>query len=210
VTTPDGIRAVVFDCDGVLFDTTRANSAYYNRILAHLGHPPLTPEQFRFCHMHTVDRSLEYLFAPHGQVDRAQAYRRHMGYRPFVPLMILEPTLRRLLARLGPPLRTAVATNRTDTMDAVLESHGLEGAFDLVVTSAHVAHPKPAPDMLLKVLDHFGLGPRQAVYVGDSEVDEAAAAAAGIPLVAYGNRRLKAAWHVERLAEVGALVGRPL
>jgi phosphoglycolate phosphatase len=210
VTIPDGIRAVVFDCDGVLFDTTQANSAYYNRVLAHLGHPPLTPAQFRFCHMHTVDRSLEFLFGPHGQVDRAQTYRRRMGYRPFIPLMVLEPTLRRLLAHLGPAVRTAVATNRTDTMDAVLESHGLEGAFDLVVTSADVRHPKPAPDMLLKVLGHFGLTPREAVYVGDSEVDEAAAAAAGMPLVAYGNRRLKAAWHVDRLSEVSALVGRPL
>jgi HAD superfamily hydrolase (TIGR01509 family) len=208
VTKTNGIRALVFDCDGVLFDTTRANSAYYNRILAHLGHPPLTPEQFGFCHMHTVDRSLEFLFAPHRQVAEAQEFRRRMGYRPFVPLMVPEPTLRPLLARLGPAVRTAVATNRTDTMAAVLETHGLSGAFDLVVTSADVVRPKPAPDMLLKVLETFGLTPDEALYVGDSEVDQDAAEAAGMRLVAYGNRRLRAAWHVERLAELEALLDR--
>ena len=60
--TPDPIKAVIFDCDGVMFDTTAANSAYYNRILKHLDRPPLTPEQFAYCHMHTVDNALRYLF----------------------------------------------------------------------------------------------------------------------------------------------------
>ncbi|MBW1841164.1 MAG: hypothetical protein JRI75_05165, partial [Deltaproteobacteria bacterium] len=49
------IVVVAFDCDGVMFDTTRANMAYYNRILNHFGKPDMTPEQFSFAHMHTAD-----------------------------------------------------------------------------------------------------------------------------------------------------------
>ena len=45
-----GIRAVAFDCDGVMFDTARANRAYYNRVLAHFGRPPMNEEQFLYTH----------------------------------------------------------------------------------------------------------------------------------------------------------------
>ena len=45
------IRAVVFDCDGVMFDTADANRIYYNRVLERFGKPPLNQEQFINVHM---------------------------------------------------------------------------------------------------------------------------------------------------------------
>ena len=56
---------------------------------------------------------------------------------------------------------------------------GLEKAFDFVVTAADVGRPKPFPGPLLRVLDYFGIAPDQALYVGDSEVDEAAGKGSG-------------------------------
>jgi HAD superfamily hydrolase (TIGR01509 family) len=53
------------------------------------------------------------------------------------------------------------------------------------MTAAQVTHPKPHPEPLLKVLEHYGLEPEEALFVGDSEVDRLAAAAAHIPFVAY-------------------------
>ena len=35
------IELVMFDADGVLFDSTESNIAYYNWIFAQLGEPPL-------------------------------------------------------------------------------------------------------------------------------------------------------------------------
>lgn len=206
------IRAVIFDCDGVMFDTTEANTAYYNHLLQHFGRPPLTPEQFAYCHMHTVHNALDYLFADTGQLEEARAYRRrHMSYRDFIPLMALEPHLKPLLQRLRPRVRTAVGTNRSDTMEDVMTLHGLEGAFDLVVTAQDVASPKPAPDMLNRILAAFGLEPSEAIYIGDSSLDEQAAAAAGMPLVAYRNPALRAWRHIDSLAAVHELLenGKP-
>ena len=57
----DLIKAVIFDCDGVMFDSQKANTAYYNRILNHLGAPDMSPSQFDFVHMHTVDEALGHL-----------------------------------------------------------------------------------------------------------------------------------------------------
>ena len=58
----NNIKVVAFDCDGVMFDTIEANKAYYNRILDYFGYPPLTPDQFAYTHMHTVDAALDFLF----------------------------------------------------------------------------------------------------------------------------------------------------
>jgi phosphoglycolate phosphatase len=202
------IQAVIFDCDGVMFDTVAANKAYYNQILQQFGRPPMTPAQFAYCHMHTGDNALAHLFGDDApQLQAAQDYRRQMGYGRFIHLMEIEPHLLPLVRALRPRIKTAIATNRADTMEEVMQVHGLVDEFDLVVTSRDVVNPKPAPDVLVKVLAHFALTPAEALYVGDSSVDEQAAAAVGIPLVAYRNPELKARFHIAHLDEVRPLVG---
>ena len=42
---------------------------------------------------------------------------------------------------------------------------------------------KPAPGMLLAIVEHYGLTPREALFVGNEPVDEAAAANAGMPFL---------------------------
>lgn len=199
------IKVIAFDCDGVMFDTAKANRAYYNQILRHFGKAEMTPGQFAYSHSHTADQSLAYLFADKQSLEAAQSYRKTMSYEPFFKEMEIEPHLKPLLATLRSRYKTAVATNRTDTMQGVLRAFGLENSFDLVVTAADVARPKPFPDPLLKVLDYFRISPDQALYVGDSEVDEAAAKAAGIPLIAYKNPLLDATFHIDGLNEIETL-----
>jgi phosphoglycolate phosphatase len=200
------VKAVVFDCDGVMFDTVKANTAYYDHILRHFGKSAMTPEQFTYIHMHTVDQALAFLFDDAAQLAEARDFRKQMSYLPFLQFMEIEPGLKPLLRRLKPHYLTAVATNRTDTMNRVLRSHGLEDAFDLVVTALDVVRPKPHPDQLNKILDHFALAPEQAVFIGDSELDAASAKAAGVAFVAYANRRLAADFHIDHLLQVEAFL----
>ncbi len=204
--TFSNLKAVIFDCDGVMFNTNRANEAYYNQILAHFDRPLLTPEQFKYCHMATGDEAMRYLFDGTGLAEAAQTYRLQMGYSQFIQLMEIEPHLIPLLESLRPGIKTAVGTNRADTMEEVMQVHRLKAVFDLVVTSRDVPAAKPAPDILNRILAHFDLAPEEALYIGDSVVDEQAAAAAGIPFVAYGDPELEAAHHVESLEEMFALV----
>jgi len=200
------IKLVAFDCDGVMFDTEQANRFYYSDILQHFGRPAITEEQFGFVHMHTVHESMAYLFPDENLLEAAQAFRKTMGYRKYLGYHTMEPQLVSLLEKLRPQIKTAVATNRTDTMDKLLAEFNLDGYFDLVVTSSDVKRPKPHPDALLKILDHFGLAPHQAIYIGDSQVDELAAKAANMPLAAYRNRDLTADFYIESLGEIEKLL----
>ena len=200
------IKIVAFDCDGVMFDTTESNTAYYNQILNHFGRPDLTAEQFAYCHSHTADQAIANLFNDEADFRAAQSYRKSMSYLPFLKYMEMEPYLKPLIETLRPGYKTAVATNRSDTMDHVISEHGLEGYFDLVVCSSDVDHPKPYPDLLIKVIEHFGIEPYDSIYVGDSDLDEISAKAAGVPFVAYKNRSLSADFHIQSLKEIAEIL----
>jgi len=200
------MRVVALDCDGVMFDTQMANQAYYNHILERFQLAPMTAEQAAYAYMHTVDRALAHLITDTATLAAAHAYRKQMSYLPFIGHMIMEPGLKPLLHRLRPNFKTAIATNRTDSMRRVLMDYELEALFDLVVCALDVKRPKPYPDQLLKILDHFQIDPGQALYVGDTELDEAAAREAGVFFVAYRNDRLSADHHIASLKEIETLL----
>lgn len=201
-------KVIAFDCDGVMFDSREANRAYYNHLLNHFQLPPMSPEQLAYVHMHTVTESLAYLIADDATRHTAQTYRNSLSYHPFLKFMQMEPGLIPLLRALRPHFKIAVATNRTDTMAHVLAAHHIAHLFDLVVCALDVQRPKPHPDMLNKIVDHFSVSARQVVYVGDSQVDEQAAMAAGTPFVAYRNPSLVADHHVDHLLDLASLLAR--
>jgi HAD superfamily hydrolase (TIGR01549 family) len=200
------IQAVIFDCDGVMFDTIKANTAYYNHLLTHFDHPEMTPAQFEFVQMHTVEKSLAFLFEDKDSIRAADAYRVSVGYEPYYGLMEIEPDLRALLNIIRPRFKVAIATNRSDTIGRILEVHGLEDDFEVVVSALDVPQPKPYPDPLIKVTDYFNIKPHEAVYIGDSTLDEQAARAAGMPIVAYRNSSLAADAHIDHLMELVVLL----
>jgi HAD superfamily hydrolase (TIGR01509 family) len=183
------LDAVIFDCDGVLFDSAPANVAYYNAILDALGEPRLRPDDEQRVSVLSSPQVLADLFG--NDPDRHAEARRiaaTVDYRPFFALMLPVEGLHALLADLGRSYRLAMATNRGRTIPDLLQEFGLQGAFDTVVGILDVAHPKPHPDMLIECARRLGIECPSAVYVGDSESDQAAAAAAGMPFIAVGDR----------------------
>jgi phosphoglycolate phosphatase len=68
------------------------------------------------------------------------------------------------------------------------------------VSAQDVSRPKPHPESFVRILEHFGLTSQEAIYIGDSRVDEQFAANAGVQFVAYRNPGLTAAYHLDSFA----------
>jgi HAD superfamily hydrolase (TIGR01509 family) len=202
------VRVVAFDCDGVLFDTMEANRHFYNHILQHFDRPPMDAEQLLFVHAHTVQQALERLFDDEAQRKAADAFRQTIDYGGFLRHLRMEPHLLELLDWMRGKFKTAIATNRTNTMSRLLREFALADRFDLVVTSLDVERPKPFPDPLFKILAQFKAAPRQSLFVGDSDVDERTARAAGVPFVAYCNPSLAAEHHIQCLKDLRTVLER--
>ncbi|GBE12777.1 fructose-1-P/6-phosphogluconate phosphatase [bacterium BMS3Bbin14] len=201
------LKLVIFDCDGVLFDSREANRAYYNHLLSRFGCPPMDEEELEYVHTHNVTASVAHIFRRHHQVDRAvvDRFRTELDYSPFLNSMIMAPDLLEFLRLIKPRYHTAISTNRTTTMPMILDIFKLRPWFEQVVTALDTPRPKPAPDGLHMILNHFGVTVGEAIYIGDSEVDREHTAGLGMELIAFRNPGLAAEYHVDRFMAIPGL-----
>ena len=126
-----GIAGIVFDCDGVLFESRAANLAYYNAILEAFGDPPVDPgdgERAHLCHTAASPEVFRVLLGEE-RVTAALDAASLLDYRRFIPAMQPEPGMTAALAGLSARFPLAVATNRGSSMREILDHFGLVRLF---------------------------------------------------------------------------------
>lgn len=107
--------------------------------------------------------------------------------------------------------RTAVWTNNAGVVARrALARFGLDRVFDLIVTRDDMRALKPDPDGWRVIAERLGAADA-AVVVGDSWVDGLAAAAAGVPFVAYQAREADLErWGIKPVARLTDLTALPV
>jgi phosphoglycolate phosphatase len=180
---------VIFDADGVLFDSTESNTAYYNAIFARVGEPPMTPLEAKAGVFMSASQVFDLRAARNPQlIARMRETALSMDATPFFELFRPFPNLRSFLLEIKRDYRIGLATNRSATIPAVVDYLGLTGVFDAVASVRDKVKPKPAPDILELCLRRAAVLPANAVYVGDSETDWLASEAAGLNFIGVGER----------------------
>lgn len=180
-------QAAIFDMDGTLLNTLDDLTASTNAALAAHGMPARTTDEVRrFVGngiMNLVRRAV-----PEGTNDETRQevfdtfcahYAEHSADRTAPYPGILE-----LLGRLRERgVKCAVVSNKGDFAVQDLVRLYFPGAFDFAVGEREGIRRKPAPDTVNAALEALGVTRDQAVYVGDSEVDVATAAASGLDCI---------------------------
>lgn len=204
------VKALVFDCDGVLADTERfGHLPAFNQTFAEFGLPVRWDEQ-EYGRKLAIGGGKERMASlltpefvaaaglptdPAGQAEAVAAWHRRKTaiYTAMVAAGKLpaRPGIARIAEEAreaGWPLAVA-STSAEPAVRAVLEhAVGEDRARGFTVLAGDVVpHKKPAPDIYLLALDRLGLSPREAVVVEDSHNGLAAAAAAGIACVVTVN-----------------------
>lgn len=196
------ISALIYDCDGVMFESRRANLAYYNNILKRFFYSPVDAEDHdraTLCHTASSAEVLQALLRPE-DLSPALSYAAGLDYREFIPRMTPEKDLQQALTTLALHYPLAVATNRGRSIVPILDHFGLREKFAVVVTCQDVPRPKPAPDMLFAAAERLGTAPENCLFIGDSELDRAAAEKAGVLFAGYGSQvraELRLSSHLE-------------
>lgn len=186
------LQAVIYDCDGVLFDSYESNRKLYNDICLEVRGTPLTGEELKFVHTHTVFESLHFLFQGNpSQEKKALEIWRNIDITKYICLLKMEPHLIETLHYLREMgIKRAICTSRSTTMKQIIEKFGLGPHFDMVVTALDVKNPKPHPEAIEKIVTTLHLDKEKTILVGDSLNDRLAAEAAGILFVAYKNKEI--------------------
>lgn len=191
----DGLKGIAFDCDGVLFDSWEANKAYYNGILKGIGEPVMDREQEAFVHAHAVNDSIRHI-APEDRLDDAFEVARNTDYKDLLPFMTPESGMVQTLEAIRDAgLKVGLFTNRTTTMEAILEIFDLERYFHPVMTASKVA-PKPSPEGMYRILETWNCQPDEMAFVGDTSLDAQSSIAAGVRFWSFKTNGLPASVHL--------------
>jgi len=182
----ENIRAVVFDFDGTLVDTSEAILASLRVALRRHDIPGLPPATV----LRMIGRPLrEIIAAASPQADAALVDSVVADYREaFAGFAAagsrLLPGVADAVARLSPRCRLGIATSRTSAGAAlILDTLGLRAPFSAIVGIEDVRETKPGPEPVLAVLALLGAGSGEAVMVGDTPDDIAAGRAARLATV---------------------------
>lgn len=204
------LRGIVFDCDGVLFDSEEVNIRFYNQFRSLLDLPPMAREEEKFVHMHTVEESLRHIIPPHLH-SRIPEIRSRISYKDLVQYMRPAEGLFECLYFLcSRGIKRAVNTNRTNTMEMVLDFFSMSGFFSPVVTAAHVSWNKPHPESLHLILKHWRMKREEMAFIGDSRVDQGTAEAAGVNFWSFANPGLRARMHIPDFLTLREFLGNNL
>jgi len=182
-------RAVVFDMDGLLLDTeTLWHSAEVDLFRRHGGEftwddkMAVIGTSYDFTARYFADR----LGQPHERGRALVEEMTELMYTQVQRSVAARPGAVELVNRLRAMdgIRLGVASNSPRRLvDAALASAGLTDAFEAIVTSDDVAHPKPAPDIYLRACELLGVAPTEALALEDSASGVTAAKAAGLTCI---------------------------
>ncbi|ADV46019.1 HAD family hydrolase [Nitratifractor salsuginis] len=178
-------RLAIFDMDGTLVDSSLAIANAINFVRSRLGLPPLPREEIisRINDPHL--NAAEYFYATdHFEVRHEEWFSEYYSAHHQEELRLYPGILELLEWLKGQGCLLAVATNayRRSALET-LEHLGISDYFDAVASYDDVERGKPAPDMLVKILEELKVSREEAIFIGDGPRDAMAAEAAGIEFI---------------------------
>lgn len=179
---PEKARGLVFDCDGTIADTM---PLHYKAWVVSLGEFGVEFPEALFYEMAGIPtpRIIELLNQRHGHqmpvIETAE--KKDALFETMLPLVTAITPVVEVVHRYAGKLPMAVASGGSRMLvKRTLESLGLQGFFQSVVTADDVKNGKPAPDIFLEAARQIGVEPQLCVGFEDAELGLQAITAAGM------------------------------
>lgn len=204
------LKAVIFDIDGTLIDSNDAHAQAFVEAFAEEGFQ-VSRERVRSLIGMGSDQLIPVLLGQTKESERgkrvsdAKSRIYQEKHFPSIEAFRGVPDLLRRLRMSGVRLAVATSADRGD-LDAVMAKFGIEEFFERGITSEDAESSKPEPDMILAALGRLRVKPEEAVMVGDTPFDIAAAMRAGVRTVAV---RCGGYWRDPDLSEAIAIYDGP-
>jgi HAD superfamily hydrolase (TIGR01509 family) len=185
---PSKISAVVFDMDGLMFNTEDIYNSVGDALLKPRGHAFTLELKLKMMGLPGV-KAFEVMVEHCGLADSAEELKSE-SEQLFGQLLPREvrplPGLLDLLDRLEQiPIPKAIATSsQRKFADIALKQFDLAPRFEFVLSAESVENGKPHPDVYLLAAKRLKLAPEKLLVLEDSVTGSMAAATAGTNVIA--------------------------
>jgi len=178
------VRGIVFDLDGTLVDGYEGITSGVNAARAAFGLPPLDEGDVRGRVGQGLSHLMDDVVGPQRSTEGAAIFR-EVYDRVLEDQTRAVPGLDDTLAALrASGLRLSVASNKPAAYSVrILERLGVRSYFDTIEGPETAGALKPDPAMIRACLVAMGVGPGDALYVGDMTIDVEAGRRAGVAVV---------------------------
>jgi len=182
------LRAVIFDWDGVVVDSSAHHERSWEILAAKRG-LPLPADHFKRGFGKKNNVIIPDLGWAKEPADvEALAHEKEEIYRSLVREKGIEPLpgVRELLSALRAeniPCAIASSTERAN-LDLPIDLMGLREFFTVIVSGEEVVHGKPDPAVFLLAAERLGIKPADCAVIEDALVGIEAAKRAGMPVLA--------------------------
>ncbi|HTZ16936.1 MAG TPA: HAD-IA family hydrolase [Dissulfurispiraceae bacterium] len=188
-------KLIIFDLDGTLVDSSIDIANAINYALDGMKVPAITVRQTITLIGEGITRLFEKIIENYKlHADKDMLIKRFLEHYSahIVDNTTVYPGVKETLDALKGCSKAVISNKREDLSIQALELLGIRKFFDLVVGSDTTAERKPSPVPVQHVLSRLGVKPKDAVIIGDSNLDIEAGKAAGITTIAvtYGYRPL--------------------
>lgn len=182
------IEAVIFDMDGLMFDTERLSIVYWKEALAEQGFVMTDAQasRIRGRNEEAIRQVEEEMYGPELDYSRALAAQRaRMDRVDAAGLLRVKPGLPQLLDWLKEQNipRAVASSSRRASVEGHLRTAGILHTFSAVVTGDQVTRSKPDPEIFLKAAAALGAPPARCLVLEDSPNGVRAGAAGGFVTV---------------------------
>lgn len=182
-------KLVIYDLDGTIVDSLPLVSKILNDIRISSGKSPITKEAFfPWISMGSVDLVANVLEIPLANAEHELIKFRDVYSKMITPSSSLYPEIYDTLVQLTGQmnLKLSICTNKPRKLaEKVLADLGIARFFPFMNAGGDFPNKKPAIENVYSCLQYFSIEPHEAIYVGDSRVDQELALKAGIPFVHY-------------------------
>lgn len=181
------IDGVIFDMDGLMFDTERMWATFWEPALAELGLPYKKglDEAARGTSGETMWNILRQFYGEDCDAEAIVESLHRVADKKFEKPVPKKPGLDELLAWLDEQhIPMAVASSSREKMIRHhLDNWGLTHYFSAIVSGQHVTHSKPDPEIFLLAAERLGVRPERCLVLEDSYNGVRAGAAGGFVTV---------------------------